>query len=147
MTTALLMAMTALLSVHNADPSAFGLVQVDSITSPPDKHGEVSWVTSDMGVSRGWVPTLYDAEVLGELFGPALNVAPDTKGWAFASMAAPDFGVVLVPRRDGRVTPYNWNWGNLDRYVVGSKTAKPAYSAWLNALTRFQASVKPPTVE
>jgi len=127
-----------------AHPESFGLVPVESLVSPPDETGHIGYSTADMPLYAGWYPTDYDAHILKELFGPARKVAPDVRGWAFAAHDAPDFGVVLIPRRSGRAVPYYWDWGsNLarGRFVKVGKRVDRMTSAWLNALTHFEQSL------
>lgn len=78
--------------------------------------------------------------------GPPKKVAPDIRGWAFAVHDAPDFGVVLIPRRSGRAAAFCWDWGiNIapGRMVTEGKRSVRIASAWLNALTHFEREVAP----
>lgn len=53
----LALTMLSLFSTSGAHPERFGDHPVDSITSPVDAEGEVSWSTSDMIIGEGWAPT------------------------------------------------------------------------------------------
>lgn len=141
---ALWMTLVALLSMSGAQPELFGFYPVDSITSPPDEVGEVSWSTSDMILGKGWIETTYDMQVIQTVFGPPRELAPDVLGWAFAHVDAPEFGILLVPRR-GEVVAQCWDWGNLppDRDFEAAAVATRPGSAWLNALAAFEREVSP----
>lgn len=76
----LLMTMLALFSTSGAQPERFGFYPVDSITSPVDEAGEVSWSTSDMILGKGWVETTCDEQVVRALFGAPRKLAPDVRG-------------------------------------------------------------------
>lgn len=137
-------AMLALFAASGAQPELFGLVPVDSITSPPDERGEVAWSMADMPWTDGWEPTTYDGDIIRVVFGEPARLAPDVQGWAFAHQDATEFGVVLVPRTDGTVVPHLWEWGILHPIATfrGLRLARRAGSAWLNALAEFQREVR-----
>ncbi|MCB9528317.1 MAG: hypothetical protein H6701_07990 [Myxococcales bacterium] len=134
--------MLAWFSTSGAQPERFGFYPVESITSPPDEAGEISWSTSDMILGKGWIETTYDEQVVRALFGAPRKLAPDVRGWAFAHVDAPECGILLVPKRGG-VIAGKWSWGNLppvrdwEASVATSRTG----SAWLNALAAFQREV------
>ncbi|MEZ4432673.1 MAG: hypothetical protein R3F65_09690 [bacterium] len=138
----LLMTMLALFSTSGAQPELFGFYPVDSITSPADEAGEISWSTADMIIGKGWVETTYDEQVVRALFGAPRKLAPDLRGWAFAHVDAPEFGILLRPRR-GIVVAGMWDWGNLPpvRSYHGKVTVDRPGAAWLNALAAFQREV------
>lgn len=138
----LLMTMLTLFTSSGAQPELFGFYPVDSITSPADEAGEVSWATSGMIIGKGWVETTYDEQVVRALFGAPRKLAPDVRGWAFAHVDAPEFGILLMPKR-GVVVAGCWHWGNLPpvrSYEGVIATDRPG-SAWLNALADFQRQV------
>ena len=138
-----LMTLLALFSTSGAQPEMFGLVPVDSIVRPAGHERAGGYSTWDMDHLKGWQPATYSADVLRELFGEPQQLSPEFQGWAFALQDWPMFGVMLVPRADGRAWPVCWSWsdGFSKEIFHAERQAKFAYSAWLNALAALHRDI------
>lgn len=127
--------------VADAEPAVFRLHRVESITDPDDPEHYALADAHPFGI---WIPPLYDADLIEQWFGPPDQVADDLKGWAFAFDEAPDFGLILIPQRDGSALAKNWDFGvAVMGRIVQTRWRRPLGRAWLRALAVAQRAARP----